>query len=100
MFASILQRAKNLTQLLPAVVPSLIPAAPSFVPVRNKNWHTHSTKPTVRYLKKRHRTPKKFQIPVEQNNVRLIFMLLNICLYNITVTTLNCASSKLLKAGV
>jgi len=70
MFASILQRAKNLTQLLPAVVPSLIPAAPSFVPVRNKHWHTYSTKPTVRYLKKRHRTPKKHQIPVEQNHAK------------------------------
>ena len=93
MFASIFQRAKNLTQLLPAVVPSLIPAAPSFVPVRNKI--TYSTKTSGRYFRKSKRTPKKFQIPVEQNNVRLFFRTFEY-MY-VTVTALNYAYSKLLK---
>lgn len=71
MFASILQRAKTLTQLLPSVVPSLIPVPQSLIPIRTKGTQqTYSLKTSNRYFKKSNPFTKKNQIPVEQNNAK------------------------------
>jgi len=80
MLASIFQRTKTLTQLLPTVGPNLIPVAPSLIPARfygdrpplPKTREYFSSKPKVRHIRRKYSLKKKpeLRIPVEENNAK------------------------------